>query len=395
VADEYLYRTAITRLRVEDSQRRLLEQTIDEWRRGCQLVIGRLFPKVDEKRAAQSITYEAVRESTGLKSQHAILATHRAAEAIAGVRDRWQEGKQASKPEFTSPTVPYDERTMTLFDDGTVSLTTVENRVRPELMLPEDEDGYQYQYLDDERWSVTESSLTVRDGEFYLHIGFRRPKEQPTAEGGAVLGVDFGVENLVVTSTARFFSGREAYHERKQFEQRRASLQQTGTRSAHRTLQQLSDREQRRHRHLLHRISNKIVAEAQAYGCSVIAIEELSGIRDAVDNASWFHLWAFRCLREYLRYKARAEGIQVEAVDPRNTSKKCSDCGHIAAANRPERGRFSCEACGSEANADYNAAKNIALRYVRRGPQSSRRTGTRQCALKSGTVTADGTFVPE
>lgn len=377
MADEYLYRTAITRLRVEDSQRRLLEQTIDEWRRGCQLVIGRLFPKVDEKRAAQSITYEAVRESTGLKSQHAILATHRAAEAIAGVRDRWQEGKQASKPEFTSPTVPYDGRTMTLFDDGTVSLTTVENRVRPELVLPEDEDGYQYQYLDDERWSVTESSLTVRDGEFYLQIGFRRPKEQPTAEGGAVLGVDFGIENLAVTSTARFFSGQEARHERKQFERRRASLQQTGTRSAHRTLQQLSDRERRRHRHLLHRISNEIIAEARAHDCSVIAIEELSGIQQELEEASWFHVWAFRQLREYLNYKAEAEGITVAAVSPKNTSKRCSDCGQVADANRGSRDHFRCVACGSEANADYNTAKNIALKYVRRGPQSSRRTGTR------------------
>jgi putative transposase len=42
--------------------------------------------------------------------------------------------------------------------------------------------------------------------------------------------------------------------------------------------------------------------------------------------------------------------------------------------------------CESEANADYNAAKNIGLRYVRRGQQSSRRTGGRQLALKSGTL---------
>lgn len=151
---------------------------------------------------------------------------------------------------------------MTLFEDGTVSLTTVENRVRPKLLLPDDDDGYQYRYLDDEQWSVTESSLTIRDGAFYLHLGFRRPKEQTTAEGGAVLGVDFGIENLAVTSTARFFSGREALHEHKQFERRRASLQQTGTRSARHTLKQLSNREQRRHQHRLHRIANGILSES-------------------------------------------------------------------------------------------------------------------------------------
>jgi putative transposase len=252
VAAEYCYRTAITRLRVEASDRRLLERTIDEFRNGCQLAVERGFPGVTEKQHLQSLAYDDVREKTSLKSQHAILATHRAAEAIAGVRDSWDEGRTASKPEFTSPTIPYDDRTMTLFNDGTVSLTTVESRVRPELALPEDDDGYQYQYLDDDRWSVTESSLTIRDGEFYLHLGFRRPTEATTAEDGTVLGVDFGIENIAVTSTARFFSGREANHERRQFERRRASLQQTGTRSAHRTLQGLSGRQKRRHRQRLH-----------------------------------------------------------------------------------------------------------------------------------------------
>lgn len=93
VADEYLYRTAIARLRVTKSTRRLLERTIDQFHRGCQLAVERGFPGVTEKRALQSVAYDEVRESTGLKSQHAILATHRAAEAIAGVRDRWQEGQ--------------------------------------------------------------------------------------------------------------------------------------------------------------------------------------------------------------------------------------------------------------------------------------------------------------
>ncbi|WP_254823203.1 RNA-guided endonuclease InsQ/TnpB family protein [Haloglomus halophilum] len=394
MAAEYCYRTAITRLRVDTSDRRLLERTIDEFRDGCQLAVERGFPGVTEKQRLQSLAYDDVRDATALKSQHAILATHRAAEAIAGVRDSWDEGQSASKPEFTSPTIPYDDRTMTLFDDGTVSLTTVESRVRPELALPEDEDGYQYQYLEDDRWSVTESSLTIRDGEFYLHLGFRRPTEATTAEDGTVLGVDFGIENIAVTSTARFFSGRELAHEQRQFEQRRASLQQTGTRSAHRTLQQVAGREVRRHRQRLHEIANGIVEEALSHDCSVIAVEELTGIHDELPEATWFHRWAFRRLREYLRYKAEASDIEVVSVEPRNTSKACSDCGHVADSNRPSRDHFRCVACGSEANADYNAAKNIALRHVRRGPQSSRRTGTRQCALKSGIVTANGTFVP-
>ncbi|MFP9193298.1 zinc ribbon domain-containing protein, partial [Natrialbaceae archaeon A-CW1-1] len=59
---------------------------------------------------------------------------------------------------------------------------------------------------------------------------------------------------------------------------------------------------------------------------------------------------------------------------------------------RPSRNDFRCVKCGSEANADYNAAKNIGMRYVRRGQQSSRRTGNSQLALKSGTVTPNAGF---
>jgi len=61
--------------------------------------------------------------------------------------------------------------------------------------------------------------------------------------------------------------------------------------------------------------------------------------------------------------------------------------------NRPTRNDFRCVKCESEANADYNAAKNIGMRYVRRGQQSSRRTGNSQLALKSGTVTPSGVFI--
>jgi transposase len=78
--------------------------------------------------------------------------------------------------------------------------------------LPNDDDGYQQQFLDSEAWGLTESTLTLRDGDVRLHLGFRRHLNQEPAGNGTVLGVDLGVENVAVTSTARFFSGRELAH---------------------------------------------------------------------------------------------------------------------------------------------------------------------------------------
>jgi len=396
VADDYVRRTAVTRLSVTPEQRKLLEETISEWKRGCQLAVEMAWNSCHTKRDVQSLAYDTLREDTNLGSQHAVLATHQAAEAIRSCVDQRANGTAASKPTITAPTITYDARTMTLFDDDTVSLATTESRVRCPLVLSDSDDGYQQQYLTDDDWSVTESTLTIQDGNCLLHIGFRRQKtatERNTAEDGTVLGVDLGVENLAVTSTAWFYSGRELRHRLEEFERVRANLQETGTRSAHRTLMQASGRVGRYMRDLLHHVSGGIITEALRYECDVIAFENLSRIRDHTD-ASWGHRWAFRTLIEYVEYKAEAVGIAVRHVDPRDTSKRCAECGTVADANRPTRNGFRCQHCGSEANADYNAAKNIGLRYVRRGQQSSRRTGDSRLALKSGTVRPNGGFSP-
>jgi transposase len=121
----------------------------------------------------------------------------------------------------------------------------------------------------------------------------------------------------------------------------------------------------------------------------VIAFEDLSHIRDRT-GASWGHKWAFRTLYEQVEYKA--EGISVKQVGSAYTSKRCAECGFTADKNRQTRTDFRCVKCESEANADYNAAKNIGMRYVRRGQQSSRRTGNSQLALKSGTLNASGDY---
>nr|WP_238330800.1 transposase [Haloglomus irregulare] len=96
---------------------------------------------------------------------------------------------------------------MAPLEAGTVSLSTTESRVRCDLALPDADDGSQRQYLDSDELGATESTLTARDGEFSPDIGFRRHENdngQNTAEDGTVLGVDLGLENLAVTSTAFF-----------------------------------------------------------------------------------------------------------------------------------------------------------------------------------------------
>lgn len=60
-----------------------------------------------------------------------------------------------------------------------------------------------------------------------------------------------------------------------------------------------------------------------------------------------------------LKNAARYTGTGIVEVDPAYTSQTCNSCGHVARDSRESQAQFRCVACGHEANADVNAAKNI------------------------------------
>ena len=90
---------------------------------------------------------------------------------------------------------------------------------------------------------------------------------------------------------------------------------------------------------------------------------DLAGIRDGEDWGDSgnldLHGWAFDRFTSMLEYKAEEDGIEVEQVDERGTSKTCSACGTVDGSQRVERGLYVCESCGLVANADCNGAENI------------------------------------
>ena len=75
-------------------------------------------------------------------------------------------------------------------------------------------------------------------------------------------------------------------------------------------------------------------------------------------------------------YKSELYGRQFIKVDPKYTSQKCSECGHVSRKNRLSQSEFKCVKCGFEENTDYNASKNI----LRRGTPFIRQRETLVCA---------------
>ncbi len=67
-------------------------------------------------------------------------------------------------------------------------------------------------------------------------------------------------------------------------------------------------------------------------------------------------------MRTFIAYKARLAGVPVVVVDPRNTSRECTACGHIDKASRKTQASFVCTSCEAAAHADVNAAIIIGRR---------------------------------
>ena len=78
-----------------------------------------------------------------------------------------------------------------------------------------------------------------------------------------------------------------------------------------------------------------------------------SGLNRAILDQGWFEF------RRQLEYKQAWRGGRVVVINPKNTSRKCPRCGHVAKKNRPTQSKFRCVKCMFSGNADAIAAQNI------------------------------------
>ncbi len=358
---------------------------------------------VTSKSDAEAAIYDELRHDTdGLHANLVQKAIKRATDDIGNCVERLADGANTSKPEYDTFSIVYDKRAATYYRDR-VSLATVNGRVECEYELPDDSDDTPHgEYLLDEDYSFATSTVHYDSeaDEFYLHAAMEREIDAGSPEKAVdsrVLGVDCNVDDhIAVTSTGRFVGNADYLnHQRREFEKRRASLQQTGTRSAHLTYQRIGDRFGRWSEDYLHRCSKELVAEATRHGCTHIAFEDLEQIRERISDGKKFQQWAFRALQEQTANKAELAGIVVETVEPSYTSQQCSKCGCTLDENRDGQ-RFACLDCSYTANADYNAAKNVARKLalkLQRGQKPPAGGVFCQYALKSGVMTVNATDV--
>lgn len=243
--------------------------------------------------------------------------------------------------------------------------------------------------------AATSARVTYRHGRW--HIAFTTdPAEKIEANTGAIAGIDRGVANTLATSEGDMVqapvltAGEQA---RFLALQQRLARQTRAAKTAGRKLDQCRNREKTLDQlAVLRRRLDDLRADwveqtttnlAATY--DRIAVEDLritnmvrrpapkpdagqpgaflaNGARAkaSLNRAILASCWG--------KFVARLEDKMPEGavvkVDPRNTSRTCAACGHVAAGNRESQAVFECQTCGHEAHADTNAAINILVRAL-------------------------------
>lgn len=306
-------------------------------------------------------TYRTMKgQYQALVSDLHIQARVKATEAVRSALTILKKGRKVSMPQSHACPPRFNVHTFKVHWEGrAVRLSTTAGRTTIPFHLP----SYAERYAGGK---VCTADLVFRNGHWWLHmvVSILAPEIAPVE---AVVGVDLGLAQPAVTSTARFL-GKSAWcnTEAKRFKLRRA-LQKNGSKSAKRHLRKLRGKTLRFRQDCDHVLSKQVVQAVPPGG--TIVLENLKNIRSRMRvrhgiQSRRIHSWSFAQLRSFIEYKAEESGCTVAGVDPRHTSQACSHCGHIARNNRRSRAWFQCRACGFQLHADLNGARNIAAKYL-------------------------------
>jgi putative transposase len=348
------------------------------------LSAGMHSEQVHRKYDAQKRFYIELKRRFGLSAQPAIRVIGKVADSYAALRANIEAGnygppgspkrkKVAATPIGFRPEAaqPFDARCLSWqipdvvgTREATVSIWTTHGRCKgvPVLALPHDLALLRTR-------PIGETDLIRRDGKWFLHATIEAPEVPRTDPRNGFLGVDLGIVNIATSSEGNRAAGARLNRYRKRQQRLRARLQTKKTSSARRLLKKRRRKEARFAADVNHRISKRIVAEAQRTGRG-IAVEQLGGIRARVrlrkPQRAAMHSWGFAQLGAFLAYKAKQAGVAFVEVDPAYTSQTCSGCGWVDKRNRRSQSEFECGRCGFVGHADHNAAINIARRGVER-----------------------------
>jgi putative transposase len=228
----------------------------------------------------------------------------------------------------------------------------------------------------------TPKTITIRrEGRrYWVSIQCVDVPAEPLPATGKSTGIDLGVDFLVATSDGQLIQGPQfgkRGHSGLEKAQRDLATKIRGSKRRERARQRVAAHHRKianRRRDFAHQTSRWLVNDHDLIVYEDLKIKNMTrrpkprpdqqggyepngarakaGLNRSINDAGWGQFISMTI------YKAESAGREVIAVDPRNTSRTCSGCGHVSAENR-HGAVFRCQSCGHEAHADVNAAENI------------------------------------
>ena len=183
--------------------------------------------------------------------------------------------------------------------------------------------------------------------------------------GEKEIGIDLGINNYIMDS-----DGNDVKHPKilTKYSQELKIAQQDLSRKKKRShnrikarfkIAKLHEKIERARTDFLHKLSYKYIRD-----CKLIVIEDLA-IKNMMQSsynaknmadASWGRFVQFLC------YKAENAGCKVEKINPKNTTKQCSNCGNTQKMPLWIR-TYKCSSCEFEIDRDLNSAINIRNKF--------------------------------
>ncbi|WP_330291247.1 RNA-guided endonuclease InsQ/TnpB family protein [Streptomyces sp. NBC_00576] len=223
---------------------------------------------------------------------------------------------------------------------------------------------------------------------WFVVVTVEQDQPQPLPPTGSVAGIDLGIANFLADSNGEFVPnprcGRQAAAKLQaaqqalsRFPRVRRDKRTANHRRAVGKVAQLHAKVRRQRLDHAHKTALGLVRAHDVIAHEDLRIRNMSkapapkpdpdragaflpngavakaGLNTSISDAGW------GVFLTILHAKAESAGREVIAVDPRNTSRTCPECGHTAKENRPTQEKFHCVACGHTAHADTVAATNV------------------------------------
>ena len=218
----------------------------------------------------------------------------------------------------------------------------------------------------------------------FLLLSIDIPAKKQVLDKEVVLGVDLGIKcplYLAINKNDNFkmqIGDIEHFHnQRTMFQKRFKSLQKLiCTQGAHgrkkklEPLEKLKEKERNWVHTQNHVYSREVIKQALKQNAGTIHMESLKDFgkgKDGYVKDEYKYLlryWSYYELQSMIEYKAKLEGIEVKYIDPAYTSQTCSYCGERGERKKQEEficTNPQCKRRGEKINADFNAARNIAM----------------------------------